>query len=103
MATRELFGAIERAGACNNIKIIHQLESLKVSARDRMQHHDAYMNPNTHQLQQTIYLARRNPRPSDGTDYYEIVTRTDPKTAADPAAPELCRLAPYEKVPVVDS
>jgi len=103
MATRELFAAIERAGSCNNIKIIHQLESLKIPARNRMQHHDAYMDPNTHQLQQTIYLARRNPKPSDSTDYYEIVSRTDPKTAADPDAPELCRLVPYEKVPVVDS
>ena len=36
------------------------------------------------------------------TDYYEIVSRTDPKTAADPAAPELCRLGPYEKGPVGD-
>ena len=103
MATRELLAAIERAGSCNNIKVIHQLESLKVPASKRMQHHDAYMDPNTHQLQQTIYLARRNPKPSDDTDYFELISRTDPKTAQDPAAPDLCRLVPYEKVPVVDS
>jgi branched-chain amino acid transport system substrate-binding protein len=50
MATRELIAAMERAGSCNNIKIIHHMESLKVPARDRMQHHDAYMDPNPHQL-----------------------------------------------------
>ena len=92
-----------RAGSTNNIKIIHQLESLKIPARDRMQHFDAYMNPNTHQMQQTIYLARRNPKPSDATDYFEIVSWADPKSVEDPAAPDLCRLVPYEQVPVVDS
>jgi branched-chain amino acid transport system substrate-binding protein len=103
MATRELFNAIRRAESTNNIKIIHQLESLKIPARDRMQHFDAYMNPNTHQMQQTIYLARRNPKPTDATDYFEIVNWTAPKDVEDPAAPDLCRLVPYEQVPVVDS
>ena len=58
MATRELLRAIERAGSTNNIKIIKELENLKISATDRMQHFDAYMDPVTHQMQQTIYLAR---------------------------------------------
>jgi branched-chain amino acid transport system substrate-binding protein len=103
MATRELFNAIERAGSTNNIKIIYQLEGLKIPAKDRMQHFDAYMNPNTHQMQQTIYLARRNPKPSDPTDYFEIVSWAEPKTLEDPAAPDLCRLIPHEQVPMVDS
>ena len=102
MATRELFNAIRRAESTNNIKIIHQLESLKIPARDRMQHFDAYMNANTHQMQQTIYLARRNPKPTDATDYFEIVSWSAPKDVEDPAAPDLCRLVPYEQVPVVD-
>ena len=68
-----------------------------------MQHFDAYMNPNTHQMQQTIYLARRNPKPTDATDYFEIVSWSAPKDVEDPAAPDLCRLVPYEQVPVVDS
>ena len=37
MATRELLRATERAGSTNNIKVIKELENLKVSARDRMQ------------------------------------------------------------------
>ena len=83
MATRELLRAIERAGSTNNVKIIKELENLKVSATDRMQHFDAYMDPVTHQMQQTIYLARRNAKPADNTDLYEIISWTEPKAAAD--------------------
>ncbi|WP_255440412.1 ABC transporter substrate-binding protein [Caenimonas sedimenti] len=54
MATRELLRAVERVGTTNNLKVIRELENLRVPARDRMQHHDAWMNPQTHQLQQTI-------------------------------------------------
>ena len=103
MATRELLRACERAGSTNNIAVIKQLEGVKVSARDRMQHFDAYMNPNTHPMQQTINLARRNPKPTDATDYFEIVNQSPPKDVEDPAAPDLCKLVPYEQVPVVDS
>jgi branched-chain amino acid transport system substrate-binding protein len=103
MATRELFKAMERAGSTNNIKVIQQLENLKVSAADRMQHFDAYMDPVTHQMQQTIYLARRNPKPSDKTDLYDIISWTEPKAALDDAAPGKCKLVPYEQVPSVDS
>ena len=60
MATRELLRCVERAGTTNNIEVIKELEGRKVSARDRMQHFDAYMNPATHQLQQTIYMATYN-------------------------------------------
>jgi branched-chain amino acid transport system substrate-binding protein len=103
MATRELFRAMERAGSTNNIKVIQQLENLKVTAADRMQHFDAYMDPVTHQMQQTIYLARRNPKPADKTDLYEIISWTEPKRALDDAAPGKCKLAAYDQVPSVDS
>jgi branched-chain amino acid transport system substrate-binding protein len=95
MATRELLRAIERAGSTNNIKIIKELENLKVSATDRMQHFDAYMDPATHQMQQTIYLAKRNPKPSDETDHYEILSRTTPEEALDTAYK--ASLAAYEE------
>src|SRR3954462_6115523 len=45
MATRELLRAIERARSANNIKVIRDLENLKVSVADRMQQYDAYMDP----------------------------------------------------------
>lgn len=102
MATKELLRAIERAGGTNNIKVIKELEGLKVSASDRMQHFDAYMNPATHQMQQTIYLARRNAKPSDKTDLYEIISWTDPKSAEDTAAAQKCKLTAYDQVPTFE-
>ncbi len=45
MATRELLRAMERAGSTNNVKIIKELENLKIPAAERMQHYDAYMDP----------------------------------------------------------
>lgn len=102
MATRELLRAIERAGSTNNIKVIKELEGLKVSATDRMQHFDAYMDPVTHQMQQTIYLARRNMKPTDKTDLYEIISWTEPKAAMDDAAPTKCKLAAYDQVPTFE-
>jgi branched-chain amino acid transport system substrate-binding protein len=103
MATRELLRAMERAGSTNNVKVIRQLEGLKVSATERMQHFDAYMNPATHQMQQTIYLARKNPKPTDNTDHFEIISWTEPKTAEDDDAPSKCKLVAHEQVPSVDS
>jgi branched-chain amino acid transport system substrate-binding protein len=103
MATRELFKAIERAGSTNNIKIIKELEKLRMSATDRMQHFDAYIDPNTHQVQQTVYLARKNPKPTDNTDHFEIISWTEPKAVEDDVAPTKCKLIPYEQVPTVDS
>ena len=103
MATSELLRAMERAGSTNNVRVIRELENLRISATDRMQHFDAYMNPATHQMQQTIYLARKNPKPSDNTDHFEIISWTEPKAVEDDAASGKCRLVPYEQVPSVDS
>jgi branched-chain amino acid transport system substrate-binding protein len=103
MATRELLRAIERTGSTNNVKIIRELENLKVSAAERMQHHDAYMDPATHQIQQTTYLARRNEKPADNTDLYEIISWTSPKDAEDTDAKAKCKLVPFEQVPTVDA
>ena len=102
MATKELLRAIERAGSTNNIAVIKQMESIKVSATDRMQHFDAYMDPVTHQMQQTIYLARRNPKPSDNTDYFELVSWSDPKSVLDDAAPGKCKLVAHDQVPTYE-
>ncbi|MGE3067133.1 MAG: ABC transporter substrate-binding protein [Hyphomicrobiaceae bacterium] len=99
MATRELLRAIERAGSTNNLKVIKQLEGHKMSAADRMQHFDAYIDPATHQLQQTIYLARRNAKPTDNTDHFEILSWTKPEAALDDDAPGKCKLKADADVP----
>ena len=70
-----------------------------MSAADRMQHFDAYIDPDTHQVQQTIYLARRNTKPKDNTDLFEIISWTEPEAALDDAAPGKCKLKPDAEVP----
>ena len=86
MATRELLRAVERAGTVNNIAVIKELERLRVPARDRMQHHAAYMNPNTHQLQQSVYMATENLERKDDADVFKILSRVSPEEVADDAA-----------------
>ncbi len=96
MATRELLRAVERAGTTNNIKVIKELENLKVPARDRMQAYDAYMNPGTHQMQQTIYMATYNDAPVEKDDIFRVVTQATPQEVEDKDAPLACKLESYE-------
>ena len=53
-------------------------------------------------MQQTIYLARRNPKPADKTDLFEIVSWTPPDKTLDDAAPGKCKLKPYADVPTYE-
>ena len=99
MATRELLRAVERAGSTNNHKVIRELESLKVSARDRLQHFDAYMNPVTHQMQQTIYMATYNDAPAEKDDIFKILSQVPPQDVEDKDAAGACRLETYEATP----
>lgn len=102
MATRELLRAVERAGTTNNAKVIQALEGHKMPAAERMQHFDAYIDAKTHQVQQTIYLARRNAKPADPSDLYEILSQTEPANALDDAAPGKCKLAAFDQVPTYE-
>jgi len=62
LATKALLTAIERAGTTDNHAVIQQLEHYKSSAKERMQNAAAYMDPLSHHLQQSIYIARWNPQ-----------------------------------------
>lgn len=62
LATKALLTAIERAGSTDNHAVIAELEKYKATARERMQDAAAYMDPASHHLQQSIYIARWNPR-----------------------------------------
>jgi branched-chain amino acid transport system substrate-binding protein len=99
MATRELLRAVERAGTTNNIRVIKELEGLKVSARDRMQDFDAYMNPVTHQLQQTIYMATYNEAPAEKDDIFKILAQVPPGDVEDKEAPAACKLETMAATP----
>jgi branched-chain amino acid transport system substrate-binding protein len=103
MATKSLLGAIEATGSTNNIAIIKQLEGLKVSARDRMQHHDAWINPNTHQMQQTIYLATANTGTTDSDDMFKIVSQSAPADVVDANAEDEGKLESYADTPTFDA
>jgi branched-chain amino acid transport system substrate-binding protein len=102
MATRELLRVIEQTGTTNNIAVIKALEGRKMSAVDRMQTYDAYIHPETHQVQQTIYLARRNPKPVDTTDLFEIISAATPEQALDSASLTACKLKPYAEIPTYE-
>lgn len=63
LATKALLAAMERSGSTDNHALIRTLEGMRWSARERMQHDDAFMDPVSHHLQQTIYIATWKPRP----------------------------------------
>jgi branched-chain amino acid transport system substrate-binding protein len=102
MAMWELIHAIERAGSTNNIKVIKALEGHKMSAKDRMQHHDAWIDPETHHVEQTVYLAARNDKPVDKTDYFKIMSWSEPGKVRDPEGPKNCKLQSYESTPTYE-
>lgn len=62
LATKALLTAIERASTTDNHAVIRQLENYKATAKERMQASAAYMDPISHHVQQSIYIARWNPR-----------------------------------------
>ena len=99
MATRELLSAVERAGTTNNRKVIQALEGLKVSAEDRMQHHDAYMNAATHQMQQTIYLATANSGTEDPDDMFRMLSQSSPEEIRDTRADAACMMESLDDTP----
>ena len=101
VAMRELLRAVEEAGSTNNIKVIKQLEGRVMSAADRMQHHDAVIDPNSHHVQQTIYLAARQDQPRDDTDYFKIVNVMAPETVQVAGESE-CHLESYADTPTYE-
>lgn len=103
MSIRELLAAIERAGTTNNIAVIKALEGHKISARDRMQHFDATIDAETHQVQQTIYLATANNAPKEKDDIFEILSQAKAEDVRDTASAKLCKLESYEQTPTFDA
>jgi branched-chain amino acid transport system substrate-binding protein len=102
MATRELLRCVEEAGTTNNIAVIKKLEGRKMSAADRMQHFDAWIDPATHQVQQTIYMASYNDKPAEKDDIFRILSQVPPQEVIDQAAPGACKLETYEATPTYE-
>ena len=99
LSTRELLRVVEEVGSTNNLAVIKKLEGRKMSARDRMQHHDAWIDPNTHQVQQTIYMASYNDKPAEADDIFKILANVPPQDVADQDAAKACKLETYEATP----
>ncbi|MES2912539.1 MAG: ABC transporter substrate-binding protein [Pseudomonadota bacterium] len=99
MATRELLRCVEEAGTTNNIAVIKKLEGRKMTAADRLQHYDAWMDPVTHQCQQTIYMASYNEAPAEKDDIFKILTQADPKDVMDKDSAGACKLESYAATP----
>jgi branched-chain amino acid transport system substrate-binding protein len=102
MATRELLRCVEEAGTTNNIAVIRKLEGRKMPARDRLQHHDAWIDPATHQCQQTIYMASYNDQPAEKDDIFRILTQVPPQDVVDKDAAGACKLESYEQTPTYE-
>ena len=90
---------MEEPGTTNNLAVIKKLEGRKMSARDRMQHHDAWIDPATHQVQQTIYMASYNDKPAEEDDIFKILANVPPQDVDDADAPKACKLETYEATP----
>ncbi len=99
MATRELLRCVEEAGSTNNLAIIKLLEGRKMSAKDRLQTYDAWIDPVTHHCQQTIYMATYNDKPADKEDLFRILASEEPKNVMDAEAQTACKLESYAATP----
>jgi branched-chain amino acid transport system substrate-binding protein len=99
VATRELLRCVEEAGSTNNLAVIKKLEGRKMAAADRMQHHDAWIDPATHQVQQTIYMASYNDKPAEKDDIFKIQAQVAPQDVVDQGAPGACKLESYAATP----
>jgi branched-chain amino acid transport system substrate-binding protein len=102
VATRELLRATEEAGTTNNHAVIRRLEGRKMSARDRMQHFDAWIDPATHQVQQTIYMASYNDAPAEKDDLFRVLAEVAPAEVLDANAPKECKLESFESTPTYE-
>ncbi len=98
LGAKALLTSIQRAGTTDNHAIIRELEQYTWTAAERMQHDGAYMNPESHHVQQTIYIARWNPNTEHPERGLEILGRITPEQAQDEHEEET-RLEPLEETP----
>jgi branched-chain amino acid transport system substrate-binding protein len=79
LATLALLTSIEKAGSTDNHALIKQLENFRASARERMQDADAYMDPVSHHLQQSTYVATWHPGSKNPEKSIEILRHLPPE------------------------
>jgi branched-chain amino acid transport system substrate-binding protein len=60
------------------------------------------MNPATHQLQQTIYVATANLESSNPDDLFKILNNSEPSQVVDKETDAKCKLESFESTPVYE-
>lgn len=98
IATKALLSSIERAGTTDNHAVIRELERYRWTAPERMQDTAATMDPISHHVQQSIYIARWNPRTSQPERGIEILGHVPPE-AVRYEAERTTRLEPLADTP----
>lgn len=81
LATKALLDAVVRVGTTDNHVVIRQLESLRSSPAERMQHDTAVMDAASHHLQQSTYIATWRPRADNPERGIEILGKVAPEQA----------------------
>jgi branched-chain amino acid transport system substrate-binding protein len=81
LATKALLTAVERAGTTNNHAVIKQLEKFTWTARERMQDQPAYIDPVSHHVQQTIYIATWTPGKGNPQNGITVLSHVAPNQA----------------------
>lgn len=81
LATKALLGTIEAAQTTDNHEVIRRLENYRSKAAERMQHDAAFMDPVSHHLQQTTYIATWHPMADQPERGIEILGRIPPEQA----------------------
>lgn len=98
LATQALLSAIERAGTTDNHAVIRQLETSRWTAKERMQDHPAYIDPVSHHLQQTVYIATWEPSHEHPEGGVRILSPVTPEQARYEGE-EATRLEPFANTP----
>jgi branched-chain amino acid transport system substrate-binding protein len=68
-----------------------------------MQHFDATIDAQTHQVQQTIYLATANKAPKEKDDIFDVLSQAKAEDVRDTDSAKLCKLESYEQTPTFDA
>ncbi len=101
-SARALFNALSQAGSGNRDAVIRELEAMRFSAAQRLQHDEAWMDPATHSLQQPVYLASANPNPRHPEDLFQLLAWTGAGEIArgvgDDCLPEPLAVTPQSDV-----
>ncbi|HEX8964551.1 MAG TPA: ABC transporter substrate-binding protein [Rhodocyclaceae bacterium] len=79
LATKALLAAIAHAGTTDNHAVIQELERYKASAAERMQDSPAFMDPVSHHLQQSTYIATWHARSEHPETGIEVLGHFSPE------------------------